>query len=90
MTFVEGPLTKGHAPGAPYDLILIDGAVETVPQALIDQLKDEGKLATGIVENGVTRLALGRKAGEGFGIAAFADAAAAILPQFEKPKAFTF
>jgi protein-L-isoaspartate(D-aspartate) O-methyltransferase len=90
VTFVEGPLTKGHAAGAPYDLILIDGAVETVPQALIDQLKDEGKLATGIVENGVTRLALGRKAGEGFGIAAFADAAAAILPQFEKPKAFTF
>jgi protein-L-isoaspartate(D-aspartate) O-methyltransferase len=90
VTFVEGLLTKGHAAGAPYDLILIDGAVETVPQALIDQLKDEGKLATGIVENGVTRLALGRKAGEGFGIAAFADAAAAILPQFEKPKAFTF
>ena len=90
VTFVEGPLTKGHAAGAPYDLILIDGAVETVPQALIDQLKDEGKIATGIVENGVTRLALGRKAGEGFGIAAFADAAAAILPQFEKPKAFTF
>lgn len=90
VTFVEGPLTKGHAAGAPYDLILIDGAVETVPQALIDQLKDEGKLATAIVENGVTRLALGRKAGEGFGIAAFADAAAAILPQFEKPKAFSF
>jgi protein-L-isoaspartate(D-aspartate) O-methyltransferase len=90
VTFVEGPLTKGYAAGAPYDLILIDGAVETVPQALIDQLKDGGKLATGIVENGVTRLALGRKAGEGFGVAAFADAAAAILPQFEKPKAFTF
>jgi len=90
VTFVEGPLTEGHAAGAPYDLILIDGAVETVPQALIDQLKDEGKIATGIVENGVTRLALGRKAGEGFGIAAFADAAAAILPHFEKPKAFTF
>jgi protein-L-isoaspartate(D-aspartate) O-methyltransferase len=87
---VEGPLTKGYPAGAPYDLILIDGAVELVPQALIDQLKDEGKLATGIVENGVTRLALGRKAGEGFGLAAFADAAAAVLPQFEKPKAFTF
>jgi protein-L-isoaspartate(D-aspartate) O-methyltransferase len=90
VTLVEGPLTAGHAAGAPYDLILIDGAVEFVPQALIDQLKDEGKLATGIVENGVTRLALGRKAGEGFGIAAFADAAAAVLPQFVKPKTFTF
>ncbi|MBV9931115.1 MAG: protein-L-isoaspartate O-methyltransferase [Alphaproteobacteria bacterium] len=90
VALVEGPLTAGHAAGAPYDLILIDGAVEFVPQALIDQLKDEGKIATGIVESGVTRLALGRKAGEGFGIAAFADAAAAVLPQFAKPKTFTF
>jgi len=90
VTFVEGPLTAGHAAGAPYDLILIDGAVEFVPQALIDQLKDGGKIATGIVENGVTRLALGRKAGQGFGVAAFADAAAAVLPQFRKPKTFTF
>jgi protein-L-isoaspartate(D-aspartate) O-methyltransferase len=90
VSLVEGRLTEGHAPGAPYDLILIDGAVEFVPQALIDQLKDEGKIATGIVENGVTRLALGRKAGEGFGMAAFADAAAAVLPQFTRPKTFTF
>jgi protein-L-isoaspartate(D-aspartate) O-methyltransferase len=90
VTLVEGPLTAGHPAGAPYDLILVDGAVEFVPQALIDQLKDEGKIATGIVENGVTRLALGRKAGQGFGIAAFADAAAAVLPQFTKPKTFTF
>jgi protein-L-isoaspartate(D-aspartate) O-methyltransferase len=90
VTLIQGPLVSGHAAGAPYDLILIDGAVEFVPQALIDQLKDEGKLAAGIVENGVTRLAIGRKAGEGFGMAAFADAAAAVLPQFVRPKAFTF
>ena len=88
--FVEGPLEAGYAAGAPYDLILIDGAVEFVPQALIDQLKDGGKLATGLIENGVTRLALGRKAGEGFGLAAFADAAAAILPGFVRPKTFSF
>jgi protein-L-isoaspartate(D-aspartate) O-methyltransferase len=90
VTFVEGPLEAGYAAGAPYDLILIDGAVELVPQALIDQLKDGGKLATGLVEDGVTRLALGRKAGEGFGLAAFADAAAAILPGFARPKTFSF
>jgi protein-L-isoaspartate(D-aspartate) O-methyltransferase len=90
VTFIEGPLQAGYAPGAPYDLILIDGAVEFVPQALIDQLADGGKLATALVEDGVTRLALGRKAGEGFGLAAFADAAAAILPGFVRPRTFTF
>jgi protein-L-isoaspartate(D-aspartate) O-methyltransferase len=30
---VEGDLTQGHAPAAPYDVIFIDGAVEHIPQA---------------------------------------------------------
>ena len=87
---VEGPLTEGFADGAPYDLILIDGAVECVPDSLVAQLADHGRIAAGLLENGVTRLAIGRRAGEGFGMAAFADAAAAILPGFAKPRAFRF
>ena len=87
---VEGPLAEGWAAEAPYDLILIDGAVEFVPDALIAQLAEGGRVATGLLENGVTRLAIGRRAGEGFGMAAFADAAAAILPGFAKPRAFKF
>jgi protein-L-isoaspartate(D-aspartate) O-methyltransferase len=87
---VEGPLAKGWAKGAPYDLVLIDGAVEFVPEALIRQLGDGGRLAAAIVEQGVTRLAIGRKAGEGFAMAAFADAEAALLPGFSKPRTFVF
>ena len=87
---VEGPNKEGWRAGAPYDLILIDGAVESVPEALVGQLADGGRLAAGLVENGITRLAIGRRAGEGFGMAAFADAAAAILPGFARPRAFTF
>jgi protein-L-isoaspartate(D-aspartate) O-methyltransferase len=87
---VEGPLVEGCGDDAPYDLILIDGAVEQVPDALVAQLAEGGRLATGLLENGVTRLAIGRRAGEGFGLAAFTDAAAAILPGFSKPRAFKF
>jgi protein-L-isoaspartate(D-aspartate) O-methyltransferase len=87
---VEGPLAGGWSAQAPYDLILIDGAVEIVPDALVAQLAEGGRLAAGLVENGVTRLAIGRRAGEGFGMVPFADAAAAILPGFAKPRAFTF
>lgn len=90
ITLAEGPLADGWPEGAPYDLILIDGAVESVPDSLVAQLADGGRLASGLVENGVTRLAIGRRAGEGFGMAAFADAAAAILPGFAKPRAFRF
>ena len=87
---VAGPLAKGHKSGAPYDLILIDGAVEQIPQALIDQLADDGRLAAGLIERGVQRLALGRRAGDGFGMIAFADAASAPLPGFARPPGFSF
>lgn len=83
---VEGALAEG----GPYDLILIDGAVEHVPDDLVARLAEGGRLATGLLENGVTRLAIGRRAGEGFGLTAFADAATAILPGFAKPRAFRF
>ncbi len=87
---VEGALVEGCEANGPYDLILIDGAVEHVPDALIAQLAEGGRLATGLSENGVTRLAIGRRAGEGFGLTVFADAASAILPGFAKPRAFQF
>jgi protein-L-isoaspartate(D-aspartate) O-methyltransferase len=87
---VEGPLAEGAAAGAPYDVILIDGAVEFVPAAIVAQLKDGGRLAASLLEDGVTRLAIGRRAGEGFGMAAVSDAAAAVLPGFLKPRTFTF
>ena len=90
VTLIEGPLVEGHRQGAPYDLILIDGAVEHVPGTLIDQLAEGGRLASAIVEQGVQRLAIGRRAGEGFGMTAFSDVAAAVVPGFLKPRAFSF
>jgi protein-L-isoaspartate(D-aspartate) O-methyltransferase len=87
---VEGALAEGWKAGGPYDLILIDGAVEFVPDGLVEQLAEGGRLAAGLAENGITRLAIGRRAGEGFGMTAFADAAAAILPGFARPRAFKF
>jgi protein-L-isoaspartate(D-aspartate) O-methyltransferase len=87
---VEGAPTEGDPEGAPYDLIVIDGAVEFVPDALIDQLVDGGRVATAILDRGVTRIAIGRKAGEAFGIAPMTDSASIILPGFAKPRAFSF
>jgi protein-L-isoaspartate(D-aspartate) O-methyltransferase len=81
---------EGHAAGAPYDLILIDGAVEEVPQAIIDQLAEGGRLAAGIAKVAVSELSVGRRAGGGFGLKAFSDASAVLLPGFAKPKGFVF
>lgn len=87
---VEGPLSEGWAAGAPYDLIVIDGRVERVPDALVDQLLDGGRLVCATSEKGATRLALGRKSGGGFGLDLFADCEAVTLPGFAKPKTFVF
>ncbi|MGF1550612.1 MAG: protein-L-isoaspartate O-methyltransferase [Sphingomonadaceae bacterium] len=87
---VEGPLAAGWPDRAPYDLILVDGAAEHLPAALIAQLAPSGRLAAGLVEDGVVRLVVGRRAGEGFGYSAFADADAARLPGFERPRSFQF
>ena len=48
---VQGPLSAGSPKHGPYDVILIQGGVETVPEALLDQLKDGGRLVA-IVEDG--------------------------------------
>lgn len=87
---VAGPLAEGAPDRAPYDVIVIDGAVEVVPDALIAQLTPDGRLASGIVERGVTRLAVGRRGGAGFALAAFADSEAVVLPGFARPKVFQF
>lgn len=87
---VEGPLEEGLKKGAPYQLILVDGAVEYIPDTLVAQLTDGGRLGTALIDRGITRLAIGQKAGKGFGLHTTADAGAAALPGFSKPRTFTF
>ncbi|KQM19789.1 protein-L-isoaspartate O-methyltransferase [Sphingomonas sp. Leaf24] len=90
VTLVEGPLNAGWAEAAPYDVIIIDGAVDAVPDAIADQLAPGGRLTTGLVDRGVTRLALGRRSEGGFGLVDFADLDCVELPGFARPKTFQF
>lgn len=87
---VAGPLADGAPDGAPYDVIVVDGAVEAMPDALVAQLTPGGRLASGMIERGVTRLGVGRRGGTGFALAAFADSEAVVLPGFARPRAFQF
>lgn len=87
---IEGSLEAGHPAAGPYDFILVDGAVQELPQAIIDQVADGGRIAFALLDRGVTRLAIGRRAGGGLGVTTFADAAAAPLPGFARARAFSF
>jgi protein-L-isoaspartate(D-aspartate) O-methyltransferase len=90
LAVVEGPLDAGWKAAAPYDQMLIDGAVEYLPDAIVAQLADGGRLGTALVDGGVTRLIVGRKAGGAFGYLSLSDAGVPALPGFARPRAFTF
>ncbi len=86
----KGKLADGFEKGGPYSVILIDGIVEQVPDALEAQLAENGRLVAAISDSGVSRLALGRKAGGTVSYQFFADCGGCVLPGFEKPKSFEF
>mgnify|MGYP001806761772 CR=1 FL=1 len=90
VTVVEGPLEAGHADGGPYDVLVIDGAVERVPEALAAQVRAGGRIVAGIVDRGVTRLTAGRRSEGGFALVDFVDSECVILPGFATPARFVF
>ena len=87
---VQGPLEDGHKKGAPYDQVLIDGAVEYIPEPIIEQLAEGARLGTALADRGIIRLVVGRKSGIAFGYLSIADAGVPALPGFVCPKTFTF
>jgi len=87
---VEAPLEAGDPKGGTFDQILIDGAVEIIPDAIVAQLADGGRLGTALIDRGITRLVVGRKAGGAFGYLSVGDAGVPALPGFSRPKEFIF
>lgn len=73
-----------------YDIIVIDGAVDDVPSSLAKRLAPEGRLITGVVDNGVTRLARGRLAGKSIALLQVADLSMPILSAFAAEKGWSF
>lgn len=86
----EGPLAEGHAAGAPYTLIVIDGAIEALPDALAAQLAPDGRIVTARIERGVPRLAIGRHSTGGIAFANLAEIDSAALPQFAAKRSWSF
>jgi protein-L-isoaspartate(D-aspartate) O-methyltransferase len=87
---VEGPLNEGYPAEAPYDVILIGGAVDDIPDALFRQLRDGGRLVVVVGEgnSGVAQLYL--KTGETISGRRVFNAAVRRLPGFERAPAFQF
>jgi protein-L-isoaspartate(D-aspartate) O-methyltransferase len=85
-----GPLQDGYASKGPYDVILVGGAMEVVPDALLAQLSDGGRLV-GVVGYGQAAVAtLFTRSGGEIGRRVAFNAHVRPLPGFSRPKAFVF
>jgi protein-L-isoaspartate(D-aspartate) O-methyltransferase len=87
---VQGELTEGYAGEAPYEVIFLGGAVESVPPALFDQLKEGGRLVAveGRGNAAIAKIYL-KSGGQVTARRAF-NAAIKPLPGFESVPAFQF
>ncbi len=73
-----------------YTLVLVDGAIEHLPAGLAAELAEGGRIVTGLVERGVTRLAAGRKQGGEVALLPLADIGIPVLREFAAPKRWSF
>lgn len=87
---VTGPLSTGWPAEAPYGAILVSGSIAQLPAALLDQLRDGGRLAAVLVQDGVSRLTVWTRFGSSFAARTLGDASAPALPGFERPRGFVF
>ncbi len=85
---IDGPLTEGAAKHGPYDVIMIEGAVEEIPDALLGQLKEGGRIAALFMEGALGVCRIGYKI-DGVMTWRFAfNAGAPVLSGFERQPAF--
>jgi protein-L-isoaspartate(D-aspartate) O-methyltransferase len=91
ISFRANRLADGCADEAPYDAIVIDGAVAEIPHALMDQLADKGRLVAILARPGdAPRGFLVERLGSAFSSRIVFDGAAPILPGFEAKPEFAF
>jgi protein-L-isoaspartate(D-aspartate) O-methyltransferase len=100
VTVATGSLSAGWPATAPYDVILLEGGVETVPQPLFDELSAGGQLVTvvyegrgdaaGPIDGKIGKATVYRDVKGEVGGRALFDASAPLLPGFAKARAFVF
>lgn len=85
---VQGDLAAGYARQAPYDAIMVNGAVEQLPDALADQLKEGGRIAAIFREGNLGVARIGYRIDGRINWRFAFNAHAPVLPGFEAEQAF--
>ncbi|WP_299691246.1 protein-L-isoaspartate O-methyltransferase [uncultured Tateyamaria sp.] len=83
-----GPLAQGAPDHGPYDVIVVQGGVSEVPQALLDQLKDGGRIAALFVEGALGEVCIGYKSDNHVTWRRAFNAGAPVMNGFERHSTF--
>jgi protein-L-isoaspartate(D-aspartate) O-methyltransferase len=86
---IEGPLVDGAPKHGPYDVILIEGAVEELPPHFADQLSENGRIACLFLEGELGVVRTGLKADGRITWRSAFNAWAPVLPGFTRRRAFS-
>jgi protein-L-isoaspartate(D-aspartate) O-methyltransferase len=86
---MTGPLAEGSAKSGPYDIITVQGAVDQVPAAVLDQLREGGRIACIFAEGALGVVRIGHKIDGAMHWRFSFNAGAPVLAGFEKEAAFT-
>jgi protein-L-isoaspartate(D-aspartate) O-methyltransferase len=89
-TATAADAAAGKAPAGSYSLILVDGAIEQLPEALTALLAEDGRIVSGLLLRQVTRLASGRKVGGRIALQPVEDMGIPVLHAFDAPKGWSF
>jgi len=87
---LTGPLVEGSARNGPYDAIVIFGGVEEMPPALIEQLREGGRIVAVFMSGPLGEVRLGRKVQGHVSWRMEFNATAPVLPGFERAPSFEF
>lgn len=85
-----GDPAKGDPEHGPYDVILINGALERAPEDLLKQLKDGGRMVAIWRDGAMGQCRVTRRVGDDFNTRRVFDASAPVLAGFQAPPAFAF
>jgi protein-L-isoaspartate(D-aspartate) O-methyltransferase len=85
-----GSLTAGDPEHGPFDAVIVEGAVEVLPEAIAGQVKPGGRIAAIFAVGAGGQARLGLRTEQGITWRRLFDAAAPVLPGFAATKAFEF
>lgn len=90
VVFIKNELTKGYSDQSPFNAIIIEGAIHEVPNNILKQLDQKGRLLAIVQEDDICSAKLFKKNGKSFSEQKLFNCSLPVLDVFKKKNSFSF